>query len=195
MTYMHNFLLFLFLLWPQRGEYSNVTQVQTDMNVMFENAKTYNRPDSDLYKWAVKLQKVVQTKVQELLENEDDSSNDQPPVLTKGNVKSIEMGGDIGSVDSPAALDTSRESQRTPASVGKKTAGKGKSVGTREVTPSSTPVGVSKGGKLDEKSKAEQKKELLKQRFTTIYKTLMETKVRSFINAFEIVPAVFDFIF
>jgi hypothetical protein len=147
---------------------------------MFENAKTYNRPDSDLYKWAVKLQKVVQTKVQELLENVDESSNDEPPVLPKGNTKSEPgSGADVGGAESPSTLETSRESQRTPSSVGKKTAGKGKAVGAKEVTPSPTPTGTAKGGKLDEKTKAEQKKELLKQRFMIIYKTLMETKVRS----------------
>ena len=161
----------------QRGEYANVTQVQTDMNVMFENAKTYNRPDSDLYKWEIKLQKVVQTKVQELLENEDESSNDEPPVLSKNNVKS-ESGNEMGNSDSPSTLDTSRESQKASSSIGKKTTGKGKTVVTKEVTPTTTPTGITKGGKLDEKSKAEQKRILLKQRFTTIYKTLMETKVR-----------------
>lgn len=38
------------------------------MNIMFENAKKYNRADSRLYKDAVKLQKLMQAKVQEVLE-------------------------------------------------------------------------------------------------------------------------------
>jgi len=59
-----------------RGLYERYTQLQADMNIMFENAKTYNRPDSGLYKSAVKLQKVLQAKVQELLDNSD-CSNDE----------------------------------------------------------------------------------------------------------------------
>ena len=41
---------------------------------MFENAKRYNRPDSKLFKYAVKLQNVMQTKVKELLAKEGNSS-------------------------------------------------------------------------------------------------------------------------
>ncbi|XP_039291348.1 protein polybromo-1 isoform X3 [Nilaparvata lugens] len=52
----------------KRGDYGTVSEVAGDMNIMFENAKKYNRPDSKLYKDAVKLQKVMQSKVQELLE-------------------------------------------------------------------------------------------------------------------------------
>lgn len=34
----------------QRGDYGTVSEVAGDMNIMFENAKKYNRADSRLYK-------------------------------------------------------------------------------------------------------------------------------------------------
>ncbi|PNF18061.1 Protein polybromo-1 [Cryptotermes secundus] len=61
----------------KRGDYGTVSEVAGDMNIMFENAKKYNRPDSRLYKDAVKLQKIMQTKVQELLEFDQDSDSEE----------------------------------------------------------------------------------------------------------------------
>uniref|UniRef100_A0A1B6CN38 Protein polybromo-1 n=1 Tax=Clastoptera arizonana TaxID=38151 RepID=A0A1B6CN38_9HEMI len=81
----------------KRGDYGTVSEVAGDMNIMFENAKKYNRADSRLYKDAVKLQKLMQAKVQELLEldhqysdSEDDSADDQPqqPVIKQQTAKS-----------------------------------------------------------------------------------------------------------
>ncbi|KAK9506268.1 hypothetical protein O3M35_008237 [Rhynocoris fuscipes] len=73
----------------KKGDYGTVSEVAGDLNIMFENAKKYNRPDSKLYKDAVKLQKVMQKKVQELLDfdhqysaSEDDSA-DEPSVVKK----------------------------------------------------------------------------------------------------------------
>lgn len=69
----------------QKGQYGTVSEVAGDMNIMFENAKKYNRPDSKLYKDAVRLQKLMQKKVQELLEFDhqysasEDDSVDEPP--------------------------------------------------------------------------------------------------------------------
>ncbi|XP_049837847.1 protein polybromo-1 isoform X3 [Schistocerca gregaria] len=60
----------------QRGEYGTVSEVAGDMNIMFENAKKYNRADSRLYKDAAKLQKIMQAKVQELLEFDQDSESE-----------------------------------------------------------------------------------------------------------------------
>ncbi|PSN42113.1 hypothetical protein C0J52_02963 [Blattella germanica] len=60
-----------------RGDYGTVSEVAGDMNIMFENAKKYNRPDSRLYKDAVKLQKLMQTKVQELLDFDQDSESEE----------------------------------------------------------------------------------------------------------------------
>ncbi|XP_060527189.1 protein polybromo-1 isoform X2 [Cylas formicarius] len=48
--------------------YGTLSEVAGDLTVMFENAKKYNIPSSKLYKDAVKLQKAMQAKVQELLD-------------------------------------------------------------------------------------------------------------------------------
>lgn len=73
----------------KRGDYGTVSEVAGDMNIMFENAKKYNRADSRLYKDAVKLQKLMQAKVQELLDLDhqysddsaaEDDSTDEPPL-------------------------------------------------------------------------------------------------------------------
>ncbi|XP_069679864.1 protein polybromo-1 isoform X4 [Periplaneta americana] len=61
----------------KRGDYGTVSEVAGDMNIMFENAKKYNRPDSRLYKDAVKLQKIMQTKVQELLDFDQESESEE----------------------------------------------------------------------------------------------------------------------
>ncbi|XP_011164312.1 protein polybromo-1 [Solenopsis invicta] len=60
----------------KKGEYGTVSEVAGDMNIMFENAKKYNMHTSRLYKCAVKLQKIMQEKVQELLEFDQDSDSD-----------------------------------------------------------------------------------------------------------------------
>ncbi|XP_044019978.1 protein polybromo-1 isoform X3 [Aphidius gifuensis] len=60
----------------KKGEYGTISEVAGDMNVMFENAKKYNVHTSRLYKCAVKLQKIMQEKVQELLEFDQDSDSD-----------------------------------------------------------------------------------------------------------------------
>ncbi|CAL7944798.1 unnamed protein product [Xylocopa violacea] len=60
----------------KKGEYGTVSEVAGDMNIMFENAKKYNIHTSRLYKSAVKLQKIMQEKVQELLEFDQDSDSD-----------------------------------------------------------------------------------------------------------------------
>ncbi|KAI5645637.1 bromodomain-containing protein [Phthorimaea operculella] len=51
-------------------------EVAGDMNIMFENAKQYNVPTSRLYKDAVKLQRIMQQRVQELLDIQQSSSSD-----------------------------------------------------------------------------------------------------------------------
>ncbi|XP_063981856.1 protein polybromo-1 isoform X1 [Diachasmimorpha longicaudata] len=60
----------------KKGEYGTVSEVAGDMNIMFENAKKYNTHTSRLYKCSVKLQKMMQEKVQELLEFDQDSDSD-----------------------------------------------------------------------------------------------------------------------
>ncbi|KAL3277952.1 hypothetical protein HHI36_013292 [Cryptolaemus montrouzieri] len=49
-------------------QYGTLSEVAGDMTIVFENAKKYNQPTSKLYKDAVKLQKIMQLKVQELLD-------------------------------------------------------------------------------------------------------------------------------
>ncbi|KAF4526534.1 hypothetical protein B566_EDAN005901 [Ephemera danica] len=61
----------------KQGHYGTLSELAGDLNIMFENAKKYNRADSQLYKDAVKLQKVMQSKVQELLEYDQDSDSDE----------------------------------------------------------------------------------------------------------------------
>ncbi|KAK9745833.1 BAH domain [Popillia japonica] len=56
--------------------YGTVSEVAGDMTIMFENAKKYNVQTSKLYKDAVKLQKVMQAKVQELLDIDQDTDSD-----------------------------------------------------------------------------------------------------------------------
>ena len=40
--------------------------MEDDMNLMFENARQYNPPESKLYKDSLRLQKVLQKKVAEM---------------------------------------------------------------------------------------------------------------------------------
>ncbi|XP_058792072.1 protein polybromo-1 isoform X2 [Phymastichus coffea] len=61
----------------KRGDYGTVSEVAGDMNIVFENAKKYNIHTSRLYKFAVKLQKVMQEKVQELLEFDQESESEE----------------------------------------------------------------------------------------------------------------------
>ncbi|XP_038219745.1 protein polybromo-1-like [Zerene cesonia] len=60
----------------RRGNYGTLSEVAGDMNIMFENAKQYNVPSSRLYKDAVKLQRIMQQRVQELLDIVQSSSSD-----------------------------------------------------------------------------------------------------------------------
>ncbi|RWS21651.1 Protein polybromo-1-like protein, partial [Leptotrombidium deliense] len=61
----------------KNGAYKNSVDVVEDMNLMFDNAKRYNRPDSKIFKDAVRLQKVMHIKAKELfnyVSKETDSS-------------------------------------------------------------------------------------------------------------------------
>ena len=44
-------------------EYENVDQMETDLNLMFENAKRYNMPNSSIYKRAFRLQQILQVRM------------------------------------------------------------------------------------------------------------------------------------
>lgn len=44
----------------KNNEYESVEQIDTDLNLMFENAKRYNAPNSQIYKRVLKLQHILQ---------------------------------------------------------------------------------------------------------------------------------------
>lgn len=50
----------------QKGEYRFISEMLEDFNLMFDNAQQYNRPDSRIYRDAVKLQRYVQAKAEEI---------------------------------------------------------------------------------------------------------------------------------
>jgi protein polybromo-1 len=56
-----------------REQYGTLSELAGELSLMFENAKQYNRPDSKLFKDAVKLQRLMQTKLQELLADDESS--------------------------------------------------------------------------------------------------------------------------
>lgn len=47
--------------------YTSMVEVVDDFNLLFENAKKYNRPDSKIFKDATRLQKIMQAKARELI--------------------------------------------------------------------------------------------------------------------------------
>ncbi|KAL4708480.1 hypothetical protein ACJJTC_014088 [Scirpophaga incertulas] len=69
----------------KRGSYGTLSEVAGDMNIMFENAKQYNVPTSRLYKDAVKLQRLMQQRVQELLDIVQSSSSDDESLSSMKN--------------------------------------------------------------------------------------------------------------
>ena len=58
------------------GEYSQLSELADDLNLMFENCKTYNRPDSRLFKDGAKLQKLMNNKLEELAMDDDDDADE-----------------------------------------------------------------------------------------------------------------------
>ena len=58
------------------GEYSTLQDLAEDLELMFNNCKTYNRADSKLWKDANKLQKVMTGKLQEIVDGVPPSSDD-----------------------------------------------------------------------------------------------------------------------
>ncbi|XP_046730498.1 protein polybromo-1 isoform X3 [Silurus meridionalis] len=59
----------------KNNEYESVEQMDTDLNVMFENAKRYNVSNSHIYKRALKLQHILQMKRKELGRREDEDGD------------------------------------------------------------------------------------------------------------------------
>ncbi|XP_076040531.1 protein polybromo isoform X16 [Oratosquilla oratoria] len=60
-----------------KGDYRYISDMVEDFNLMFDNAQQYNRPDSRIYRDAVKLQKFVQTKAEELAHLEEEESDSE----------------------------------------------------------------------------------------------------------------------
>ncbi|UYV65948.1 PBRM1, partial [Cordylochernes scorpioides] len=52
---------------PLEKKYTGPMELVDDFNLLFDNAKKYNRPESKIFKDAVKLQKVMQSKASELI--------------------------------------------------------------------------------------------------------------------------------
>jgi len=58
------------------GEYDSLSSLYEDLDLMFENCKEYNRPDSRLYKDGVKLQRAAKAKFEELGGSDDGDGSD-----------------------------------------------------------------------------------------------------------------------
>lgn len=57
-------------------EYETLDHLEGDLNLMFENAKRYNVPNSAIYKRVLKLQQVMQAKKKELARRDDIEDGD-----------------------------------------------------------------------------------------------------------------------
>jgi len=63
----------------RNGEYPTLQHLGEDLDIMFNNCKTYNRPDSKLWKDGNKLHKVMNARLEELLEGDEDISAPATP--------------------------------------------------------------------------------------------------------------------
>uniref|UniRef100_A0A3Q2DT07 Protein polybromo-1 n=1 Tax=Cyprinodon variegatus TaxID=28743 RepID=A0A3Q2DT07_CYPVA len=78
----------------KNGEYESVEQIDADLNLMFENAKRYNMPNSSIYKRAFRLQQIMQAKKRELLRKDEEDgdsilSSDAGSVKRKSHKKNV----------------------------------------------------------------------------------------------------------
>ncbi|CAJ1050640.1 polybromo 1%2C like isoform X2 [Xyrichtys novacula] len=78
----------------KNGEYESVEQMDADLNLMFENAKRYNMPNSSIYKRAFRLQQIMQAKKRELLRRDDEDgdsilSSDTGSIKKKSHKKNV----------------------------------------------------------------------------------------------------------
>ncbi|XP_072238136.1 polybromo 1, like isoform X3 [Leuresthes tenuis] len=78
----------------KNGEYDSVEQMEADLNLMFENAKRYNMPNSSIYKRAFRLHQIMQAKKRELLRRDDEDgdsilSSDAGSVKRKSHKKNV----------------------------------------------------------------------------------------------------------
>ncbi|XP_077948140.1 protein polybromo-1 isoform X2 [Gasterosteus aculeatus] len=75
-------------------EYESVEQMEADLNLMFENAKRYNMPNSSIYKRAFRLQQILQAKKRGLVRRDDEEgdsllSSDAGSVKRKSHKKNV----------------------------------------------------------------------------------------------------------
>ncbi|XP_047439061.1 polybromo 1, like isoform X4 [Mugil cephalus] len=78
----------------KNGEYESVDQIDADLNLMFENAKRYNMPNSSIYKRAFRLQQIMQAKKRELLRRDEEDgdsilSSDAGSIKRKSHKKNV----------------------------------------------------------------------------------------------------------
>ncbi|XP_061543027.1 protein polybromo-1 isoform X3 [Phycodurus eques] len=59
----------------KNNEYDSVEPMDSDLTLMFDNAKRYNLPHSSIYKRALKLQHIQQIKRKELFQRDDDDGD------------------------------------------------------------------------------------------------------------------------
>lgn len=71
----------------KRKKYRNVDQVLADINLMFDNAKTYNEDDSELYQAAVELQKHAQELANQEKAKPDDDFRDEDGKLPLADIQ------------------------------------------------------------------------------------------------------------
>ncbi|XP_056606177.1 polybromo 1, like isoform X1 [Triplophysa dalaica] len=55
----------------KNGDYEGVEQMESDLSLMFENAKRYNMPNSTVYKRAHRLQQIMQLKKKEIRDEDE----------------------------------------------------------------------------------------------------------------------------
>ncbi|KAM7402216.1 hypothetical protein PAMP_017478 [Pampus punctatissimus] len=78
----------------KNAEYETMEQMESDLNLMFENAKRYNMPNSSIYKRAFRLQQIMQAKKRDLLRRDDDDgdsilSSDAGSIKRKSHKKNV----------------------------------------------------------------------------------------------------------
>uniref|UniRef100_A0A3B5KLT0 Protein polybromo-1 n=1 Tax=Xiphophorus couchianus TaxID=32473 RepID=A0A3B5KLT0_9TELE len=103
----------------KNNEYESVEHIDSDLMLMFENAKRYNIPHSSIYKRALKLQHIQQMKRKELLQRTDDDGDSMLSSATsdtsstkrkshKKNTKKNRMKALLGSVTEAREAGTGR---------------------------------------------------------------------------------------
>lgn len=96
------------------GQYRNGLELVEDLNLLFENAKKYNRPDSKLYADACKLQKHMHAKAKNYGINYsqagiDSSSSENEDSQTSSSYPAVKKGSAVKSAKKPLSSALSNE--------------------------------------------------------------------------------------